>query len=167
MRSIDPQNNDTIGSMTWDGKFIRVANVTNGAGFINSINPSNGLQVGSTPVPPGRGEGLTYDGKYFYYSTISHIHQLNPSTGAAIRTFPVPGGGRCRALACDGRSLIFAGDPFRNEIIIFDKSSLNVVCRFSVPGRGTYRVDGLAYDRQKRILYIANQSENIIYFGSF
>jgi len=166
VRSIDPQNNNTIGSMTWDGKVIRVANVTTGAGFINSINPANGAQVDSIPAPYGRGEGMTYDGKYIYYSTISRIHQLNPSTGAVLRDFPVPGGGRCRALASNGRNLLFAGDPFQNEVIIFEKNSLHVVCRFKVPGQGNHRVDGLAYDRFKKILYIANQSENLIYYGT-
>lgn len=166
IHSIDPQGNDTIGSMTWDGKEIRVANVTTGSGFINSINPANGQQVGSIKVPYGRGEGMTHDGKYIYYSTISRIYQLNSSTGAVLRSFPVPGGGRCRALTSDGKNLLFAGDPFKNEIIVFEKNSLNVVCRFKAPGKGNYRVDGLAYDRLKKVLYIANQSENIIYYGT-
>ena len=165
VRSIDPQNNDTIGSMAWDGKMIRVANVTQGVGFINSINTLTGAQVGSIKAPPGRGEGLTYDGRHLYYSTISRIHQINPSTGAVIRSFPVPGGGRCRALTNDSRSLIFAGDPFANEIIVFEKHSLHVVCRLKAPGRGSKRVDGLAYDRFSKTLYIANQSENLIYYG--
>lgn len=166
VRSIDPQKNDTIGSMTWDEKVIRVANVTTGSGFINSINPINGVQVGSIPAPHGRGEGMTYDGKYIYYSTISKIYQLNPLNGAIIRSFPVPGGGRCRALTSNGSSLLFAGDPFKNEIIVFEKNSLNVVCHFKAPGTGEYRVDGLAYDRRRKILYIANQSENVIYYGT-
>ncbi len=82
-----------------------------------------------------------------------------------IRSFPVPGGGRCRALANDFRSLIFAGDPFANEITVFDKFSLAVVCRFAAPGSGSLRVVGLAYDRRRKVLYIANQSENKIYYG--
>ena len=165
VRSIDPQNNDTVGSMTWDGKRIHVANVTTGAGFINAVHPSTGAQVGSIPAPAGRGEGLTTDGKSFYYSTISFIHEVRPSDGAVIRSFPVPGGGRCRALASDGRNRIFAGDPFTNEITVFEKNSLRVVCRFAAPGNGTFKVDGLAYDPLKKILYIANQSENLIYYG--
>ena len=166
IRSIDPQKNDTIGSMTWDGKTIRVANVTTGAGFINSVDPANGAQVGSIKAPPGRGEGMTYDGKYIYYSTISRIYQLKPSDGAVTRSFPIPGGGRCRALTSDGRDLLFAGDSFKNEIIVFEKNSLNVVCRFEAPGAGRYRVDGLAYDRLRQYLYVANQSENVIYYGT-
>lgn len=165
IRSIDPQKNDTIGSMTWDGKNIRVANVTWGAGSINAINPSTGMQVGSIPAPSGRGEGMTFDGKSIYYSTISHIHRLNPNNGTVFGSFPIPGGGRCRALTTDGRNLIFAGDPFINKITVFEKNSLRVICRFDAPGRGNYRVDGLAYDRLKKILYIANQSENVIYYG--
>ena len=109
---------------------------------------------------------MTYDRKYIYYSTIFTIYQLNPSNGNVIRSFPVPDGGRCRALTSDGRNLLFAGDPFKNEIIVFEKNSLNVVCRFQAPGKGGYRVDGLAYDHWKKILYIANQSENMIYFGT-
>lgn len=166
IRAIDPHKNDTIGSMTWDGKTIRVANVTWGAGFINSINPTSGAQVSSIKAPHGRGEGMTYDGKYIYYSIISRIYQLNSSNGAVIRSFPVPGGGRCRALTSDGRNLLFAGDPFQNEIIVFEKNSLNVVCRFKAPGKGNHRVDGLAYNRWRKTLYIANQSENLIYYGT-
>jgi subtilisin family serine protease len=166
IRAIDPHKNDTIGSMTWDGKTIRVANVTWGAGFINSINPTSGAQVSSIKAPHGRGEGMTCDGKYIYYSIISKIYQLNPSNGAVIRSFPVPGGGRCRALTSDGRNLLFAGDPFQNEIIVFEKNSLNVVCRFKAPGKGNHRVDGLAYNRWRKTLYIANQSENLIYYGT-
>lgn len=166
IRSIDPNHNETIGSMTWDGKTIRVANVTTGAGSINAIHPATGLQVGSIPAPSGRGEGLTCDGKHLFYATISRIHQMNPATGAVVRSFPVPGGGRCRALTNDGRNLIFAGDPFANEIIVFEKNSLRVTCRFKAPGRGNYRVDGLAYDKSTKTLYIANQSENMIYYGS-
>lgn len=167
VRSIDPQQNDTIGSMSWDGKNIRVANVTTGAGSINSINPITGTQVSTIPAPGGRGEGMTYDGKYLYYSTISHIHMILPSTGHVVRSFPIPGGGKCRALTTNGGSLIFAGDPFRNEIIVFEKHSQRVVCRFKAPGKGQYRVDGLAYDPLKKILYIANQSENMIYYGKY
>jgi len=165
VRSIDPAANDTIGSMTWDGRNIRVANVTTGAGSINSIDPSTGAQVGSIPAPAGRGEGLTYDRRSLYYSTITQIHELDAGTGAVIRSFPVPGGGRCRALTDDGRSLIFAGDPFANEVIVFEKSSLHVVCRFPAPGGGSHRVDGLAYDPFTKRIYIANQSENVIYYG--
>lgn len=164
-RSIDPQGNDTIGSMTWARRRIQVANVTTGAGSINAIRSSNGVQTGSIPAPAGRGEGLTYDGRYYYYSTITRIHQLNPASGAVIRSFPVPGGGRCRALTNDRRSRIFSGDPFANEIVVFDKVSLQVLCRFKAPGKGNLRVDGLAWDRHRKILYIANQSENKIYFG--
>jgi hypothetical protein len=165
VRSIDPQANNTIGSMTCDGRNIRVANVTTGAGSINSLNPTTGAQVGSIPAPRGRGEGMTYDGQHIFYSTISRIHQIDPGTGAVVRSFPVPGGGRCRALTADGRNLIFAGDPFANEIIAFERNSLRVVCRFDAPGRGGYGVDGLAYDRFNKVLYIANQSENVIYYG--
>ena len=163
--SIDPATNDTIGSMTWDGRYIRVANVTTGAGSINSINAGTGAQVSSIPTPPGRGEGLTYDGKYLYYSTITKIHQLHPASGTVARSYPIPSGGRCRALACDGRRLIFAGDPFANEIIVYESHSRRVVCRIKAPGTGRYRVDGLAYDRYRRILFVANQSENVIYYG--
>jgi subtilisin family serine protease len=165
VRSIDPAANNTIGSMTWDGRTIRVANVTTGAGSVNSIHPTTGAEVSSMPAPRGRGEGMTYDGSHIYYSTISRIHQLHPTTGAVIRSFPIPGGGRCRALTSDGRNLLFAGDPFANEIIVFEKHSLTVRCRFPAPGPGTHRVDGLAYDRWRKVLYIANQSANVIYYG--
>jgi subtilisin family serine protease len=164
--SIDPKENDTIGSMTWDGTVIRVANVTTGAGFINSINPANGSLVGSIPAPTGRGEGMTYDGKYLYYSTVSAIHQIVPSNGHVVRSSPVPGGGHCHSLASNGGNIIFAGESGRNEVIAFERQSLNVVCRFSAPGKGNQRVEGLAFDPLNKLLFIANQSENIIYYGS-
>jgi hypothetical protein len=167
VRSIDPQQNDTIGSMSWDGKSIRVANVTTGAGSINSINPTTGAQVSSIPAPGGRGEGMTYDGKHIFYSTITQVHMIVPGTGHVVTSFPVPGGGKCRALTTNGGSLIFAGDNSRNEIIVFEKHSQRVVCRFKAPGTGQSRVDGLAYDPLKKILYIANQSENTIYYGKY
>ena len=49
-RSIDPVLNDTIGSVSWDGTEIRVANVTTGAGSINRINPYTGAQSSSIPA---------------------------------------------------------------------------------------------------------------------
>ena len=165
VRSIDPKGNDTIGSMTWDGRVIRVANVTTGSGYINSIRPTDGAQIQSITVPPGRGEGMTYDGKTIFYSTISKIYQLRPSDGSVMRSFPVPGGGYCHSLASDGRNLIFAGVSTTNEVIVFEKHTLNVVCRFDAPGKGDKRVEGLAYDHLNKILYIANQSENTIYYG--
>lgn len=164
--SISPERDDTTGSMTWDGSTIRVANLTVRSGFIDSIDPSTGVQVGSIPAPQGRGEGMAYDGKYIFYSTITHIHQLVPSTGEVVRSFPVPGGEQCRALESDGSNLLFSGDPFKNEIIVFEKNSLNIICRFEAPGSGMYRVDGLAYNRLDRVLYITNPSENIIYYGT-
>jgi outer membrane protein assembly factor BamB len=108
---------------------------------------------------------MTHDGKYIFYSTISRIYQVNPSTGTIVRSFPAPGG-KCRSLTSDGGNLLFGGDASKNEIIVFEKNSLHVVCRFKAPGRGGSRVEGLAYDRVRKILYIANQSENMIYYGT-
>ena len=167
VRSVQPEKNITIGSMAWDGKRIRVANVTTGAGSVNSIDPSTGAQTGSVAVPPGRGEGMAWDGSSLFYSTVSRIHQLDGSTGRLIRSFPVPGGGQCRALASDGGNLLFAGDKLANQITVFEKGSLRVLCQFDAPGTGAMRVEGLAFDRSTKRLYIANQSENRIYYGTF
>ena len=76
LKSVDPAANDTIGCLEWDGSNIRVANVTTGAGSINTINPNTGAQTGTIPTPPGRGEGLAYDGTFFYYSTVNQILRL-------------------------------------------------------------------------------------------
>ena len=166
VRSVQPARNITIGSMAWDGKNIRVANVTTGAGRINSVDPSTGAQTGSVAVPPGRGEGMAWDGSSLFYSTVSRIHQIDGGAGALIRSFPVPGGGQCRALASDGGNLLFAGDKLANQITVFEKGSLRVLCQFGAPGTGTMRVEGLAYDASTKRLYIANQSENRIYYGT-
>jgi len=163
--SIQPTRNVTIGSMAWDGTFIRVANVTGGSGSINSLDPSTGSQVSSIPAPAGRGEGMTHDGRSIYYSTGAEIHEIDPVSGAVARSFPFPGGGNCRALTSDGQGLIFAGDLSQHQITIFESKSLNVVCQFPAPGTGNRRVEGLAFDRSKRTLFIANQDENTIYWG--
>ena len=60
LKSIDPVANDTIGSLEWVASAIRVANVTTGAGSINTINPLTGAQTGSIVAPAGRGEGLAF-----------------------------------------------------------------------------------------------------------
>ncbi|MBZ4423244.1 S8 family serine peptidase [Myxococcus sp. RHSTA-1-4] len=163
MGSIDPVNNDTIGSMEWDGSRIRVANVTWGAGFINAIHPGTGAQVGSIPAPVGRGEGLAYDGTYLYYSTINRIHILKPTTGAVVGSFPAPGG-TCRALAA-GLGHLFCGNPVTGRIYVVELSTHLVRDAFMAPGGGTERVDGLAFNPVTRELFIANQGENIIYVG--
>jgi DNA-binding beta-propeller fold protein YncE len=163
--SIQPTRNPTIGSMAWDGTSIRVANVTGGSGSINSLDPSTGSQVSSIPAPAGRGEGMTHDGSSLYYSTGTQIHEIDPASGAVARSFPVPGGGSCRALTSDGQGLIFAGDTAQDQITVFESTSLRVLCQFPAPGSGSRRVEGLAFDRSKRTLFIANQDENTIYWG--
>ena len=85
--SITPAGNYTIGSLEWDGNNIRVANVTTGSGTINSINPITGAQIDSIPAPQGRGEGLAYDGKYLYYSTITRISVLDPTNGNILMSY--------------------------------------------------------------------------------
>jgi subtilisin family serine protease len=161
--SIDPVNNDTIGSLEWDGRYIRVANVTTGSGFINSIFPLTGQQIGSLPVPPGRGEGLAYDGAYLYYSTITRIHVINPTTGVVIWSYPPPGG-ECRALAY-GRGYLFSGNSSAGVITIFDRNTLAIHSTITAPGGGTNRVEGLAFNKSTNELFVANQSENTIYVG--
>jgi subtilisin family serine protease len=161
--SIDPVQNDTIGSLEWDGINIRVANVTTGAGSINAINPQTGAQVSSIPAPAGRGEGLAYDGARLYYSTIDRIHVLNPATGAVIRSFPPPGG-PCRALTV-GRGFLFSGNSSAGVITVFDRATLAVRGTIAAPGSGSARAEGLAYDPLRDELFIANQSEDTIYVG--
>ncbi len=165
VNSVSPETNFTIGSMAWDGESIRVANVTNNTGEINSINPSTGAETASLPVPDGRGEGMTYDGTSIYYSTQNRIREIDPQTGNVIRTFSPPGGGVCRALTNDGQGLIYSADPLQNQITVFDSSSLDVVCQFTAPEVEGSRVEALAYDPRKKTLYIAHQGEDEIYFG--
>ncbi|MCS6882728.1 MAG: S8 family serine peptidase [Oscillochloridaceae bacterium] len=161
--AIDPEDNDTVGSMEWDGVNIRVANVTTGAGSINSINPYTGAQVASIPAPAGRGEGLAFDGRQLYYSTITHIHVLNPATGAVLRSFPAPGG-QCRALAF-GRGFLFCGNSSAGIITVINPVTLAVRGTITAPGGGTERVEGLTFNPVTNELFIANQSENLIYVG--
>jgi subtilisin family serine protease len=161
MGSIDPIANDTIGSLEWDGVNIRVANVTTGAGVINSINPITGAQVASIPVPVGRGEGMAYDGSFLYYSIINRIYVVNPATGAVVRSF-IPPGGDCRALAY-GNGYLFSGNSAAGLITVFDRNTLAVRGTIPAPGNGTNQVEGLAFNPVTNELFIANQSENIIY----
>lgn len=163
LSSIDPVNNDTIGSLEWDGINIRVANVTTGSGSINAINPITGMQVGSIPVPAGRGEGLAYDGRLLYYSTITRIHVINPATGAVLRSFPSPRG-ECRALAY-GQGYLFSGNSSTGVITVFDRNTLAIRGTIVAPGGGSAKVEGLAFKSSTNELFIANQSENTIYVG--
>jgi subtilisin family serine protease len=161
--SVDPVDNDTIGSIEWDGTNIRVANVTTGSGSINTINPVTGAQISSMPVPAGRGEGLAYDGTHLYYSTITRIYVINAATGALLRSF-VPPGGKCRALAFD-KGFLFSGNSATGVITVFDANTLRVRGTVAAPGRGTARAEGLAIDPTTNELFVANQSENTIYVG--
>lgn len=162
LKTVDPVANDTIGSLEWDGSNIRVANVTTGAGSINTINPNTGAQVGSIPTPPGRGEGLAFDGTFFYYSTITRIHVIKAAAPfTVVRSFPPPGGGTCRALAF-GKGFLFCGTA-AGTIVIFNPVTLAVRGIIAAPGAGTAKVEGLAFNPLTDELFIANQSENIIY----
>lgn len=163
MGSVDPVANDTIGSLEFDGRFIRVANVTVGAGFINSIDPVTGAQVASMPVPPGRGEGMAIGPGFIYYSTENLIHVINIATGAVVRSFAPPGG-TCHALAW-GRGFLFSGNSAAGVITVFDAVTLVVHGTIAAPGAGAARVEGLAFDALTNQLFIANQSENTIYVG--
>ena len=162
-KSIDPVANDTIGSLEWVGSSIRVANVTTGAGSINTINPGTGAQSGSIPAPAGRGEGLAYDGKFLYYSTINRIWVLNPASGAVVRSF-IPPGGPCRALAF-GRGFLFSGNSPAGVITVFNPITLAVRGTIAAPGGGTAQAEGLAFNPATNELFVANQSENMIYVG--
>jgi hypothetical protein len=156
LRSIDPQANDTIGSMAWDGSSIRVANVTTGAGRINTINPSTGAQTGSIPAPAGRGEGMAWAGGYLYYSTITHIHKVRPSNGQVLWSRPAPNG-ECRGMASGG-GFLFTADSSSGVVTIIRPSVPSLVhATVRVPGSGSNRADALAYDARRRELYVADQ----------
>jgi len=159
--SVDPAANDTIGSLEWDGTNIRCANVTVGAGSINTIDPATGAQLGSIPVPPGRGEGLAYDGRRFYYSTQSRIHVLDAVTGVAIHSYPPPGG-TCRALTY-GRGYLFSGNSTAGKITVFDRTTLAIRSTLAAPGAGANQAEGLAFNPATNELFVANQTENMIY----
>jgi DNA-binding beta-propeller fold protein YncE len=159
--SVDPVNNDTIGSLEWDGKYIRVANVTTGAGYINTIHPATGVQLGSIPVPAGRGEGLAFDGKAFYYSVINRIYVIDKVTGGVVRSF-LPPGGSCRALAY-GKGWLFSGNSGTRTITVFDKNTLAVRGTIPAPGGATDACEGIAFDTLTDRLFIANQGDNTIY----
>ncbi|MCC7179475.1 MAG: S8 family serine peptidase [Acidobacteria bacterium] len=159
--SVDPAGNDTIGSLAWDGSAILAANVTVGAGSINRINPFNGAQIGSIPAPPGRGEGLEVVGSRVYYSTIATIFELHAGTGAVLRSFPAPEG-QCRALTF-GRGLLFSAHSSAGRIVVFNPTTMSMRGIVLAPGGGTNQAEGVAFDSEHRILYVANQSENMIH----
>jgi DNA-binding beta-propeller fold protein YncE len=161
--SVDPVANDTIGCLEWDGQNIRCANVTVGAGSINTIHPMTGAQLGSIPTPPGRGEALAYDRAHqiFFYSTETRIHVLSAASGAVIRSYPPPGG-TCRGLTY-GRGYVFSGNSTTGRITVYDAATLVVRDTLAAPGGGTNRVEGLAFNASTNELFVANQSENVIY----
>lgn len=159
--SVDPVGNDTIGALEWDGTAIRVANVTTGSGFVNSIHPVTGAQLGSIPAPPGRGEALALMGGRMYYSTISRIHVMNPATGAVGGSF-VPPGGQCHSLAVDGTRL-FSGNASTGVITLFNPATMISYGVMNTPGTAAGSVHGLAYDAMSKKLYVANQADNLIY----
>lgn len=159
--SIDPVGNDTIGSMEWNGRLILAANVTTGSGSINFIHPNTGAQLGTLGVPAGRGEGLAYDGEYYYYSTINRIHVIRRADGHVVRSFPPPGG-PCQALAY-GRGYLFSGNSSTGRITIFNRHTLRIRGVVPAPGGGSNQVEGLAFRRSTNDLFVANQSENRIY----
>jgi subtilisin family serine protease len=158
--SVDPAANDTIGSLEWDGTCIRCANVTTGSGSINSIDHVTGAQVGTIPAPAGRGEGLAYDGHFFYYSTESRIHVLN-AAGVVVRSYPPPGG-TCRGLTY-GSGYLFSGNSGAGRITVFDRTTLAIRSVLAAPGGGTNQAEGLAFNPSTNELFVANQSENTIY----
>ena len=161
LRTVDPAGNDTIGSLAWDGSAIRVANVTTGAGSINRINPYTGAQIGTMPAPAGRGEGLVVVGSRTYYATINRIHELRTANGAVLRSFPAPQG-ESRSLTY-GRGWLFSGDSSDGKITVFRRTTLTVRGEISAPGGGNRQAEGLAFDSQRRILFVANQSEQKIH----
>jgi hypothetical protein len=135
--------------------------VTWDAGSINRINPYSGDQIGTLSAPPGRGEGLAFDGRWLYYATGSRIHILRPSTGAVVRSFPSPGS-QSRALTY-GAGWLFSANSSTGLITVFNPWSGVVHGYLRAPGGGTNRAEGLAFDQRRRELYVANQSENLIY----
>ncbi|HEY0099679.1 MAG TPA: S8 family serine peptidase, partial [Pyrinomonadaceae bacterium] len=154
LKSVDPVANDTIGSLEWDGSNIRVANVTVGAGSINTINPNTGAQTATIPTPPGRGEGLAYDGTFFYYSTVTRIHVIKAvAPFNVVRSFIPPGGGTCRALA-SGKGFLFCGTS-TGTVVIFDAVTLAIRGIVPAPGGGAAKVEGLAFNPLTDELFIA------------
>ena len=171
LRSFDPQRNDTIGAIAFDGTHLRVANVMPASGsFPGAINtiaigpgPDAGREIGSIPAPHGRGEGLTYVDGTLLYSTITEIHEIDAGSGTVLRSYPTPREGRCTALEVVGPDLVAMGDAATEEIVVFRRSSLDVVGWFPAPGRGVGRVHGLAHADGR--LFIASQHEQRIYHG--
>ncbi|CAN5902359.1 hypothetical protein BH23ACT10_BH23ACT10_11810 [soil metagenome] len=158
--SMDPQANDTIGSMAWDGSALRVANVTTGAGVINRINPLSGAQLSSIPAPQGRGEGLASVGGRLYYSTINTVHVLSAGTGAVLESFPAPGA-NARGLT-SGQGLLFMANANTDLITVVDRDTRKVRGTIAAPSDGNQQVEAIAFDSARDELYVANQARNII-----
>jgi subtilisin family serine protease len=165
--SVVPAGNQTIGSLDWDGTNIRVANVTTGSGFINTVNPFTGAQLASMAVPPGRGEAMAITGSRVYYSNVGRIYKINLSTGAVEGSILSPGS-ECRALAIRNSSLLrplrlFSCKSTTGEIFVINPTTGFIHGIMNAPGGGTAQCEGLAYDSTNNELYVANQSENMIY----
>lgn len=164
--SVVPAGNQTIGSLDWDGTNIRVANVTNGSGFINTINPFSGAQLASMAVPAGRGEAMAITGSRVYYSNVGRIFKINLGTGAVEGSILSPGG-ECRDLAARSRFLmplrLFSCKSSTGEIFVINPATGFIHGIMNAPGGGTAQCEGIAYDSANNELYVANQSENMIY----
>jgi hypothetical protein len=159
IRRINPQANETIGSLAYHGGRLWAANVTTGSGSINRINPTTGAVISSFSAPSGRGEGMTHDGTNLVYSTISQVYMIDPDTGAVRRSFPSPGG-PSRALAADGDRL-FVGNSSDSTISVWLPRTRIFEQTITAPGSGS--VEGLAYDRFRRELYVADQTDEKIH----
>jgi DNA-binding beta-propeller fold protein YncE len=160
VRQITPAGNLTIGSMTWDGQYIRVSNVTIGSGTVNSIDPFTGAQVGSIPVPAGAGErieGLAYDGYSLFLTDISEVFEVDPATGALRNSYVT--GYLMFGLEWVGDNILFGAVPDKRQIVAFDKSTGVTIYSFGAPGSGDPQ--GLAFDGT--YLYVADQASNTIY----
>ncbi|MEJ2433154.1 MAG: hypothetical protein P8Y53_08300, partial [Pseudolabrys sp.] len=117
--------------------------------------------TGSIPAPPGRGEGLAVVGSRLFCSTTTQIHELRASDGQLLRSFPPPGG-HCHDLAF-GRGYLFSVNARTGIITVFNPWTMWIRGIISAPGGGKRRAEAIAFDPRRLILYVANQSENLVY----
>ena len=62
-----------------------------------------------------------------------------------------------------GRGYVFSGNSAAGKITVFDRTTLAIRSTLAAPGAGTNQAEGLAFNPATNELFVANQSENIIY----
>jgi len=175
-----PDNTPVIVAMEWDGRSIWVTQSVNGPSVIKKISPQTGM-VRATYTAPWAdepehfGKALGWDSNTnFMYSSAGYYHQggtkvqlLNDTAGVVSSFYP-PSGILVDSLAIakskDLRAILI-GDNKTGKLhaLRYDAPQYEFLGSADLPGSGYYRAESMAYDEVKNELYIASESDQIIY----